>query len=98
LHHLSAFILYASPYTLSSLLVFSLPGEDSGGECGVPTQLRFPMPGPWRELEKDEPWYDFSTGPVHWVVLCIEKVWREEKRKGGREGGREGGKKGKIKG
>jgi len=29
-----------------------------------------------------------KSGPVHWVVLCIEKVWRG----GGREqGGREGG-------
>ncbi|KAM3571335.1 hypothetical protein VYU27_006628 [Nannochloropsis oceanica] len=48
-------------------------GEDSGGECGVPTQIRFPMPGPWQEAEKDEPWYSFSSGPVRWVVLCIEK-------------------------
>jgi hypothetical protein len=44
------------------------------------------MPGPWQAAEKDEPWYAFTSGPVHWVVLCIEKVRREGGSVGRREG------------
>lgn len=38
---------------------------DSGGECGVPYEARFPMPTPGR---RDQPWYSFDHGPVHFTV------------------------------
>jgi len=42
--------------------------EDSGGECGVPYDLRFPMPG----TDRDAPWYSFDHGPVHFTVISSE--------------------------
>ena len=43
-------------------------GDDSGGECGLPTYRRFHMPGngrgPW--------WYSFEHGLVHFTVMSTE--------------------------
>ena len=36
---------------------------DSGGECGVPYELRTGMPAAGR----DRPWYSFDHGPVHFL-------------------------------
>ena len=45
-------------------------GDDSGGECGVPTAKRFTMP------QKDDSngvfWYSFVQGSVHTTVLSAE--------------------------
>lgn len=48
-------------------------GEDSGGECGVATLARFPMP----YANAEDPrglgaWYSFEQGPVHFVMLDTE--------------------------
>lgn len=47
----------------------ALAGVDSGGECGVPTYTRFPMP-----VDKDQAsgWYQFSRGPVAFVIINSE--------------------------
>eukprot|EP00281_Chroomonas_sp_CCMP1168_P005804 CAMPEP_0206278652 /NCGR_PEP_ID=MMETSP0047_2-20121206/37539_1 /ASSEMBLY_ACC=CAM_ASM_000192 /TAXON_ID=195065 /ORGANISM="Chroomonas mesostigmatica_cf, Strain CCMP1168" /LENGTH=606 /DNA_ID=CAMNT_0053708421 /DNA_START=110 /DNA_END=1931 /DNA_ORIENTATION=+ len=42
--------------------------KDSGGECGVPYDFRFTMPG----TERDMPWYSFDHGPVHFCVISTE--------------------------
>ncbi|KAL4852697.1 putative dolichyl pyrophosphate Man9GlcNAc2 alpha-1 [Chlorella vulgaris] len=44
------------------------PTMDSGGECGVPFEHRWPMPfaGP------DQPWFSFDHGPVHFTVMSTE--------------------------
>lgn len=42
--------------------------EDSGGECGVAYQRRFPMPG----TQDDAPWYSFEIGPVHFTTMSTE--------------------------
>ena len=53
------------------LLCFS-PGifnnSDSGGECGLPHYLRFPMP----RSGYDKPWFGFAHGRVHFVVMSTE--------------------------
>lgn len=41
---------------------------DSGGECGVPTAQRWPMPA----VDPLEGWYSFAHGPVMFVVLNTE--------------------------
>ncbi|XP_064404192.1 uncharacterized protein LOC135349586 [Halichondria panicea] len=43
-------------------------GTDSGGECGVPHERRFPMPRP----SLDEAWYEFDYGPVHFFLMSTE--------------------------
>ena len=43
-------------------------GTDSGGECGVPYEKRFPMPRP----SLDEAWYGFDYGSVHVVLMSTE--------------------------
>ena len=43
-------------------------GSDSGGECGVPYEKRFPMPRP----SLDEAWYGFDYGSVHFVLMSTE--------------------------
>ena len=43
-------------------------GQDSGGECGVPYEKRFPMPRP----SLDEAWYGFDYGSVHVVLMSTE--------------------------
>jgi len=45
-----------------------IPVSDSGGECGVPYDLRFHMPG----TDRDMPWYSYDHGPVHFVVISSE--------------------------
>lgn len=43
---------------------------DSGGECGVPTETRFPMPIPGGDQQKG--WYSFDMGPVHFLMMNTE--------------------------
>jgi len=57
-------------------------GNDSGGECGIPLQMRLPMPSPPMppgfpntkptEGFSDSPWYSFEHGAVHFVLLSSE--------------------------
>ncbi|PNW76719.1 hypothetical protein CHLRE_11g468500v5 [Chlamydomonas reinhardtii] len=42
--------------------------EDSGGECGIPFEARFPMPYPG----KDKMWYAFEYGPVFFLQYSTE--------------------------
>jgi hypothetical protein len=42
-------------------------GRDSGGECGIPTEARFRMPG-----AKAGQWYSFNQGNVHFVMINTE--------------------------
>ncbi|KAL4458159.1 hypothetical protein ABPG75_013024 [Micractinium tetrahymenae] len=44
---------------------------DSGGECGVPYEQRFPMPSGGR----DRPWYSFEHGPAHFAVMSTEHFY-----------------------
>eukprot|EP00698_Gefionella_okellyi_P002402 TRINITY_DN1225_c0_g2_i3.p1 TRINITY_DN1225_c0_g2~~TRINITY_DN1225_c0_g2_i3.p1 ORF type:complete len:353 (-),score=59.68 TRINITY_DN1225_c0_g2_i3:924-1982(-) len=44
-------------------------GRDSGGECGVAYEMRFPMP----RVAYDQPWYNFDFGPVHVLVMSTEQ-------------------------
>ena len=58
------------------------PGTDSGGECGVAIQARYPMPSPPSRLRDearargagftDTPWYSFNHGAVHFVMMSSE--------------------------
>ena len=43
-------------------------GDDSHGECGVPTYNRFTMPGNGNALF----WYSFDYGSVHFIMLSTE--------------------------
>jgi len=43
-------------------------GTDSGGECGVAYERRFPMP----RTREDAPWYSFESGPVHFTLMSTE--------------------------
>eukprot|EP00936_MAST-01D_sp_MAST-1D-sp1_P002560 g2560.t1 len=49
-------------------------GRDSGGECGVPTAARFPMPA--ADVSPGKPaapfWYTFTQGPVAFFVVNTE--------------------------
>ena len=62
-------------------------GSDSGGECGVPFQSRFPMPSPPSSFQRERdnpgesartkgfsatPWYSFDHGAVHFVFMSSE--------------------------
>ena len=38
------------------------------GECGVAYEVRYPMPTPGR----DQPWYSFDYGSVHFVFMSSE--------------------------
>ena len=49
-------------------------GTDSGGECGVPYEKRFPMPRP----SLDEAWYGFDYGSVHVVIMSTEHDFRPQ--------------------
>ncbi|EFJ46276.1 hypothetical protein VOLCADRAFT_105635 [Volvox carteri f. nagariensis] len=42
--------------------------EDSGGECGVAYERRFPMPYPG----KDKQWYAFAYGPIFFILYSTE--------------------------
>merc|ERR1719487_1192414 len=50
-------------------------GDDSKGECGVPTMNRFTMPGPWAAAHR--PWYTFASGPVTFVMFSTEHDWQK---------------------
>ena len=43
--------------------------DDSGGECGIPTFARFPLPN---NFSADTPYYSVDVGLVHVVVTSIE--------------------------
>ncbi|ELR18962.1 diphosphonucleotide phosphatase 1, putative [Acanthamoeba castellanii str. Neff] len=43
-------------------------GSDSGGECGVAYEARYPMPTPAR----DQPWYSFDYGFIHFTFMSTE--------------------------
>src|SRR6056297_3393485 len=93
LHHLSAFILYASPYTLSSLLVFFPQGRTVEESAACPLSFAFPCRvrgGSWKKM---------NPGMISALVPCIGLSYalkrfgaRRRGRKGGGEGGRNGGK------
>jgi len=42
---------------------------DSGGECGVPYELRTGMPHPGRGQQ----WYSFDYGPIHFLQMSTEQ-------------------------
>lgn len=44
-------------------------GSDSGGECGVPFYLRFPLPD---SSSASSHWYSFNSGPLHVIMLSTE--------------------------
>ena len=61
--------------------------SSSGGECGIPTETRFAMPGwpwgihdagKWGRVDRpnarydDEPWYLYTYGPVFFYMLSTE--------------------------
>lgn len=46
----------------------SFNGTDSGGECGIPSQLQFPAPQP----ALNEPWYWFTSGPIFVLQMSTE--------------------------
>jgi len=65
----------------------SINATASGGECGIPVETRFSMPGwPWgthkpgvwgsvdRKLGvyNDEPWYGFRHGPIYFYMMSSE--------------------------
>ena len=51
---------------------FGNMGNDSHGECGVPTAARFDGTGNGNGVF----WYSFDEGPVHVVVFSSEHDWR----------------------
>eukprot|EP00730_Choanoeca_flexa_P007346 TRINITY_DN12318_c0_g1_i14.p2 TRINITY_DN12318_c0_g1~~TRINITY_DN12318_c0_g1_i14.p2 ORF type:complete len:244 (+),score=52.77 TRINITY_DN12318_c0_g1_i14:1003-1734(+) len=44
--------------------------NDSGGECGHPTEARFPMPVPSHDQYTG--WYSFDIGSVHFIMMNTE--------------------------
>ncbi|GIL41942.1 hypothetical protein Vafri_29 [Volvox africanus] len=46
--------------------------QDSGGECGVAYERRFPMPYPG----KDKQWYAFAYGPIFFIHYSTEHPFR----------------------
>jgi hypothetical protein len=58
-------------------------GDDSHGECGVPTAARFNGTGsahPTVEGSNGVFWYSFEEGPVHVVVMSSEHDWTRSSR------------------
>jgi hypothetical protein len=51
--------------------VYNVSNDDSGGECGAAYDARLPMPG----TQRDQPWYSFEAGPVHFTVMSTEHVF-----------------------
>jgi len=45
---------------------------DSGGECGIATQIRFPSPAPGSAAFKDEEWYSLVVGNTFVVMIGTE--------------------------
>eukprot|EP00731_Ephydatia_muelleri_P012123 Em0006g1017a len=56
---------YTSPGTFNN--------SGSGGECGIPHEMRFPMPTPAR----DSPWYSFNYGSAHFIVMSTEHSFQK---------------------
>ena len=50
-------------------------GDDSRGECGVPTAARFNGTGSAAPGSNHIFWYSFEEGPVHVIVLSSEHDW-----------------------
>jgi len=46
---------------------------DSGGECGIPYETRFLMPGTTHE----EQWYSFDYGNIHFIMMSTELNFTE---------------------
>jgi hypothetical protein len=46
-------------------------GTDSGGECGVAYETRFPMP----TAQTDQPWYAYTFGVVYTIVMSTEHAF-----------------------
>jgi len=48
--------------------------QDSGGECGVPFYMRFPLPSGYSQKPDGENlhWYSFNTGPLHIIMMSTE--------------------------
>jgi 3',5'-cyclic AMP phosphodiesterase CpdA len=54
-----------------------LKSGGSGGDCGVPYDNLFFMPGPGGAGARNNRWYSFDHGPVHTVVLSSEDDMRD---------------------
>jgi hypothetical protein len=74
----SSFYTAATTYAANERAGVSIYNKiDSGGECGVPYQTYFPMPGPGEDPRGDSPWYSFNYGPVHVTVASTEHDFRQ---------------------
>jgi len=74
----SSFYTAATTYAANERAGVSIYNKnDGGGECGVPYQTYFPMPGPGEDPRGDQPWYSFNYGPVHVTVASTEHDFRE---------------------
>jgi len=51
--------------------LFNVTNADSGGECGVPFAMRFPMPAPAGN-NPATPWYSYDYGVVHFISVSTE--------------------------
>lgn len=55
----------------------TMPGyynnSGSGGECGIPHELRFQMPTP----AVDSPWYSFDYGSAHFIIMSTEHMFTQ---------------------
>ena len=49
---------------------FNVTNTDSGGECGVPTSMRYPMPPP--ATTADSPWHSYDYGSIHFTTMSTE--------------------------
>lgn len=50
-----------------------IPGSDSGGECGVPYSSYYRMPAPANTGLPTAPWYQFTYGAVHFIIMSTEQ-------------------------
>jgi hypothetical protein len=74
----SSFYKTATTYAANEHADLSIyKNNDGGGECGVPYQTYFPMPGPGEDPRGDQPWYSFKYGPVHVTVASTEHDFQE---------------------
>ena len=49
---------------------FNITNTDSGGECGVSTSMRYPMPPP--ATTADSPWHSYDYGSIHFTTMSTE--------------------------
>eukprot|EP01133_Synstelium_polycarpum_P015456 gene15456-18338_t len=47
-------------------------GGDSGGECGVPYDTRYHMPGAEGTPQQNR-WYSYEQGPIHFTMMSAEE-------------------------